>query len=61
MVSDAKNVTDYLKEVPENRKEALTKLRKLCKEILIGYKESMACGGPGKSHLHIFFSSTGNA
>ena len=29
MISEAKNVTDYLKEVPEKRKAALTKLRKL--------------------------------
>jgi len=46
MTSDAKNVTDYLKAVPEKRKAVLTKLRKLCKEILIGYKENMAYGGP---------------
>jgi len=46
MTSDAKNVTDYLKDVPEKRKAALTQLRKLCKEVLKGYKESMACGGP---------------
>jgi len=45
MTSDAKNVTDYLKDVPEKRKAALTQLRKLCKEVLKGYKESMACGG----------------
>jgi len=46
MISEAKNVTDYSKEVPENRKAVLKKLRKLCKEILIGYEESMAYGGP---------------
>lgn len=46
MTSDAKNVTDYLKNVPEKRKAALTKLRKLCKQIMIGYEESMAYGGP---------------
>ncbi len=46
MTSDAKNVTDYLKDVPEKRKAALTKLRNLCKEILVGYHESMASGGP---------------
>jgi hypothetical protein len=39
MVSEAKNITDYLKDVPEKRKAAITKLRKLCKEILIGYEE----------------------
>jgi uncharacterized protein YdhG (YjbR/CyaY superfamily) len=46
MISDAKNVTDYLQGVPENRKKALTKIRKLCKEILKGYKEKIAYGGP---------------
>lgn len=46
MISEAKNVTDYLKEVPEKRKAALTKLRKLCKEILVGYEETMAYGEP---------------
>ena len=47
MISDAKNVTDYLKGVPEKRKAALMKLRKLCKEILVGYEESLAYGGAG--------------
>lgn len=46
MTSDAKTVTDYLKTVPEKRKPALTKLRQLCKEILIGYEEAMEYGGP---------------
>jgi len=42
MISEAKDVSAFLQEVPGNRKEALTKLRQLCKEILKGYKESMA-------------------
>lgn len=46
MISDAKNVTDYLKNAPEKRKAALTKFRKLCKEVLTGYEETMAYGGP---------------
>lgn len=46
MISEAKNVSDYLKDIPEKRKAAITKLRNLCKEILIGYEESMAYGGP---------------
>lgn len=46
MISEAKNVTDYLKEVPEKRKAALTKLRKLCLEVLEGYEENVAYGGP---------------
>jgi uncharacterized protein YdhG (YjbR/CyaY superfamily) len=46
MTSDAKNVTDYLKDVPEKRKAALTKLRQLCKEVLKGYEEVIAYGLP---------------
>ncbi len=42
MKSEAKDVTDYLKEVPEKRLEALKKLRALCQENLQGYEESMA-------------------
>jgi len=45
LISEAKNVTDYLKDVPDKRKEALTNLRKLCKEVLEDYEESMAYGG----------------
>ncbi len=41
-----KNVADYLKDVPEKRKEALTKVRQLCREVLKGYEEGMAYGGP---------------
>src|SRR5688572_13860131 len=46
MISKAKTINDYLKEVPEKRKEALMKIRELCKEILVGYKENMEYGGP---------------
>lgn len=46
MISKAKTVTDYLKEAPRERKHVFIKLRKLCKEILVGYKEAMAYGGP---------------
>ena len=47
MQSNAKNVDDYLEEVPENRQESLILLRKLCLEILDGYEESMEYGMPG--------------
>ena len=46
MQSKAKNVDDYLKEVPENRYESLAQLRKLCIKILVGYEESMEYGMP---------------
>lgn len=46
MQSKSKNVDDYLKNVPEERREALEKLRKLCLEILDGYEESIEYGMP---------------
>jgi uncharacterized protein YdhG (YjbR/CyaY superfamily) len=46
MQSTAKTVTAYLAEVPAERKVALTKLRRLCRTTLKGFKESMAYGGP---------------
>ncbi len=41
MISDAKNVTDYLKEIPEKRRAALTEMQQLCNEVLQGYGEDM--------------------
>ena len=49
MQSSAKTVTAYLKEVPASRREALLKLRKLCRTHLTGFKESMDYGGPSYS------------
>ena len=46
MQSSAKTVAAYLKEVPAGRREALLKLRKLCRDTLTGFKESMDYGGP---------------
>jgi uncharacterized protein YdhG (YjbR/CyaY superfamily) len=46
MQSKAQSVDEYLKEVPPARLSALNSLRKLCKDILEGYKESMAYGMP---------------
>ena len=46
MQSDAKNVNEYLKEIPEPRLESMTKLRELCLEILDGYEENMEYGMP---------------
>src|ERR1041385_4897431 len=63
MISKAKTVTGYLKEVPGDRREALTKLRKLCKSILAGYEESMEYGCPGYSRgngIEISFASQKN-
>ena len=46
MKSDAKNVGDYLLEIPERRIPALTKLRHLCLKHLPEYKESMVYNMP---------------
>lgn len=49
MQSTAKNVTEYLDEVPAERKAALAKLRDLCRASLKGFEESMNYGGPSYS------------
>jgi len=46
MQSSAKNVTEYLAEVPAERKAALTQLRALCLAALTGFEESMKYGNP---------------
>ena len=42
MTSEAKNVDEYLTEVPEKRVKPLQQLRELCNKLLIGYTEGMA-------------------
>lgn len=46
MQSKAKTVTAYLEELPQNRKEAIKKLRKVCLEALTDYQETMEYGMP---------------
>ncbi len=46
MQSEAKTVDEYLEEVPAERKEALTRLRDLCRSALKGFDETMDYGGP---------------
>jgi uncharacterized protein YdhG (YjbR/CyaY superfamily) len=46
MQSKAKTVAEYLKEVPEDRREALIRLRKLCKTLLSKHDEGMDYGMP---------------
>ncbi len=63
MVSEAKDVNAYMKEVPESRKEALSKFRKLCREILVGYDEIMAYKMPAYTRdnaVEIGFASQKN-
>ncbi|MDQ8702935.1 DUF1801 domain-containing protein [Streptomyces sp. LHD-70] len=44
--SRAADVDTYLTEVPEERREALTRLRQLCRTELPGFTEVMAYGMP---------------
>ncbi|MFJ7491266.1 iron chaperone [Streptomyces sp. NPDC097727] len=44
--SEAKDVAGYLAEVPEERRDALTRLRELCRAELAGFDEVMAYGMP---------------
>ena len=46
MQSKAPDVTTYLQEVPEERREALVHLRSLCLDTLQGYEEAMMYGMP---------------
>ena len=49
MQSNAKTVDAYLEEVPAERREALTRLRDLCRATLKGFEEFMEYGMPGYS------------
>ncbi|WP_327302434.1 DUF1801 domain-containing protein [Streptomyces sp. NBC_01298] len=44
--SRAEDVDAYLAEVPEGRREALVRLRELCRTELRGFTEAMAYGMP---------------
>jgi uncharacterized protein YdhG (YjbR/CyaY superfamily) len=46
MQSQAETVTAYLKEVPEERRAGLERLRDLCLATLTGFEETMEYGGP---------------
>ena len=46
MQSKASDVDTYLKEVPDDRRPVLKKIRDLCLKELKGYDESMKYGGP---------------
>ena len=63
MQSKAKTVPAYLKEVPAERRDALKKLRDLCRATLTGFEESMVYGGPGYSRngvVEVGFASQKN-
>ena len=63
MQSSAKTVTAYLREVPPERKAALTKLRDLCRAELTDFEEAMEYGGPTYSRggeVEVGFASQKN-
>lgn len=63
MQSSAKTVAAYIKEAPVTRQEALKRLRALCRSVLVGFKESMAYGGPSYSRngvIEVGFASQKN-
>lgn len=63
MQSTASNVTDYLEQVPEDRRAILERLRKLCLKSLAGYEEVMAYGMPGykiDGNIEVGFASQKN-
>jgi len=60
MKSEAKNVSEYLKEVPEERTTALNKIRELCLTHLPDHQESMAYKMPSykrKDQVEVAFAS----
>jgi uncharacterized protein YdhG (YjbR/CyaY superfamily) len=63
MTSEAKDVETYLISIPEDRLDALKRIRKLCITNLIGYRESMEYGMPSYSKngvVEIAFASQKN-
>ena len=63
MQSAAKNVNDYLDEVPVERKQSISKLRDLCLDLLGGFEESMIYGMPSYSRdgeVEVAFASQKN-
>jgi uncharacterized protein YdhG (YjbR/CyaY superfamily) len=63
MQTTATNVTDYLDEVPAERKAALTRLRELCRTELTDFEELMKYGMPAYSRdgeVEVGFASQKN-
>jgi uncharacterized protein YdhG (YjbR/CyaY superfamily) len=63
MQSTAATVDEYMQTVPPERRAALTTLRRLCREILTGYDESMQYGMPSYSRngvVDVAFNSQKN-
>ena len=64
MQSKAKSVDDYLQEVPQERLEAMRRLRALCREFLHDHEEGMYYGMPsyrrGEEEPSVGFASQKN-
>lgn len=64
MQSKAKDVSEYLREVSEERKPILKSLRKMCLKHLKGFEESMDYGMPSYKHngtVEVAFASQKNS
>ncbi len=46
MQSKAATVDEFMLEVPEDRREAMERIRALCRKHLVGFEEQMLYGGP---------------
>ena len=56
MTSDAKTPAQYVKELPADRKEAISKLREVClKSLPVGFKEEMGYGNLGYVVPHTLY------
>lgn len=63
MQSKAKDVDQYLEEVPHERAKALKRLRQMCRDLLSGYTEDMEYGMPSYSKegvVEVAFASQKN-
>mgnify|MGYP002336164441 CR=1 FL=1 len=63
MLSKAKTVDAFLQEVPAERAEALSTLRKFCVDNLVGYEETMKYGMPSymrNGKVQVAFNSQKN-
>lgn len=60
MKSEAKSVSEYLKEIPEKRISALRKIRELCLAYLPNHEESMSYNMPSykrNNQVEVAFAS----
>ncbi len=63
MQSDAPDVATYLEEAPADRRECLTAIRNVCREVLDGYDEGMDYGMPSyrrDGEVEVSFASQKN-